>query len=102
MDRPRSGKSACLKNVCLAQFALYYYKKSTSENDYKPEILKEDIEDKDNYFAIGLPNKLCGAGAGKSYLMKIISMFLTKTMNLYSGSPDKPKVLLLAPIRSLL
>ena len=24
-------------------------------------------------------------------------MFLTKTFNLYSGSPDKPKVLILAP-----
>ena len=26
-------------------------------------------------------------------------MFLTKTKNLYSGSPDKPKVLILAPTR---
>ena len=37
-----------------------------------------------------------GAGLGKSYLMKTICMFLTKTLNLYSGSPDKPKVLILA------
>ena len=29
--------------------------------------------------------------------MKTICMFLTKTFNLYSGSPDKPKVLILAP-----
>ena len=40
-----------------------------------------------------------GAGARKSYLMKTICMFLTKTFNLYSGSPDKPKVLILAPTR---
>ena len=38
-----------------------------------------------------------GAGVGKSHLMETISMFLTKTMNLYSRSPDKPKVLILAP-----
>ena len=38
-----------------------------------------------------------GAGVGKSHLMKTICMFLTKTFNLYSGSPDKPKVLILAP-----
>ena len=38
-----------------------------------------------------------GAGAGKSHLMKAIRMFLTKTVNLYSGSPNKPKVLILAP-----
>ena len=37
------------------------------------------------------------AGLGKSHLMKTICMFLTKTFNLYSGSPDKPKVLILAP-----
>ena len=36
-----------------------------------------------------------GAGVRKSQLMKTISMFLTKTMN--SGSPDKPKVLILTP-----
>ena len=29
--------------------------------------------------------------------MKTICMFLTKTFNFYSGSPDKPKVLILAP-----
>ena len=38
-----------------------------------------------------------GGGVGKSHLMKTICMFLTKTFNLYSGSPDKPKVLILAP-----
>ena len=38
-----------------------------------------------------------GAGVRKSHLMKIICMFLTKTFNLYSESPDKPKVLILAP-----
>ena len=38
-----------------------------------------------------------GAGVGKSLLMKTICMFLTKTFNLYSGSPDKPKVLILSP-----
>ena len=44
MDRPKNGKFACLKNVCLAQFASYYYRKSTSENDYQPKILEEGIE----------------------------------------------------------
>ena len=29
--------------------------------------------------------------------MKTICIFLNKTFNLYSGSPDKPKVLLFAP-----
>ena len=29
--------------------------------------------------------------------MKTICIFLTKTFNLYSGSPDRPKVLILAP-----
>ena len=42
----------------LAQFESYYYKKSTSENDYQPEIIEEDIEDKDNDFVIGLPKKI--------------------------------------------
>ena len=58
MDRPKSGKFACLKNVCLAQFASYYYKKSSPENDYQTEIIGEDIEDKDNDIAIGLPKKI--------------------------------------------
>ena len=43
----------------LAQFESYYYKKSTSENDYQPEIIEEDIEDKDNDFVIGLPKTFC-------------------------------------------
>ena len=38
-----------------------------------------------------------GGGVGKSHLMKTICMFLTKTFNLYSGSPDKPKVRVLEP-----
>ena len=40
MDHPKNGNFACLRNVCLAQFASYYYKKSTSENYYQPEILE--------------------------------------------------------------
>ena len=32
-----------------------------------------------------------GGGVGKSHLMKTICMFLTKTFNLYSWSPDKAK-----------
>lgn len=35
-----------------------------------------------------------GEGVGKSHLMKTISMFPLKTINLYSGSSDKPKVLI--------
>ena len=38
-----------------------------------------------------------GAGVEKYHLMKTICIFLTKTFNLYSGSPDRPKVLILAP-----
>ena len=37
-----------------------------------------------------------GAGVGNSHLMKTICVFLTKTINLYSGSPDQTKVLILA------
>ena len=37
-----------------------------------------------------------GAGVGKSYLVKILTSFLTKPFNLYSGKPDKKKILLLA------
>ena len=37
-----------------------------------------------------------GTGVGKSHLMKTICIFLTKTFNLYSGSPDKPGALILA------
>lgn len=46
------------KNVCLEQFASHYYKKSTSENYYQPEILEEDIKNKDIDFAIRLPENL--------------------------------------------
>ena len=59
MDQPKNGKFVRLKNVCLAQFESYYWKKSTSENDYQPEIIEEDIENKDNDFVIGLPKKFC-------------------------------------------
>ena len=38
-----------------------------------------------------------GAGVGKSHLMKTLSMFLTKNINVYSGSPDKLNFLILAP-----
>ena len=38
-----------------------------------------------------------GAVVGKSNLMKSICMFLTKTFNLYSRSPNRPKVLILPP-----
>ena len=38
-----------------------------------------------------------GVGVGKSHLVKILTSFLTKTFNLYSGTPDKKKILLLAP-----
>ena len=38
-----------------------------------------------------------GAWVGKSYLVKILTSFLTKTFNLYSGTPDRKKILLLAP-----
>ena len=40
-----------------------------------------------------------GAGVGKSHLIKTICMLLSKTFNLYSRSPDKPKVPILAPTR---
>ena len=58
MDHPKSKKFTCSKNVCLAHFAWYYCTKSTSENDYQPEILK-DIENKAYDFAMGLPKKIC-------------------------------------------
>ena len=57
MNQPNNGKFLFKKKVCLAQFESYYYKKSTSENDYQPEIIEEDIEDKDKDFVIGLPEK---------------------------------------------
>ena len=37
------------------------------------------------------------AVVGKSHLVKILTSFLTKTFNLYSGTPDQKKILLLAP-----
>ena len=39
-----------------------------------------------------------GAGVGKSHLAKTISSYLLKTFSFHSGSPDKPKILSLAPI----
>ena len=38
-----------------------------------------------------------GAGVGKSHLAKAISSYLIKNFSFHSGSPDKPKILLLAP-----
>ena len=40
MDRPTCTKFASLKNVSLAQFASLYYKKTSSEKDYRPNILE--------------------------------------------------------------
>ena len=37
-----------------------------------------------------------GEGIENSHLMETISTFLTKTINLYSGSPNKPNVLVFA------
>ena len=37
-----------------------------------------------------------GLDVAKSHLMNTICMFLTKIFSLYSGSPDKPKVVILA------
>ena len=44
MDWPTCGKFASLNTICLAQFASLYYKRSSSDNDYQPNILKENIE----------------------------------------------------------
>ena len=44
-----------------------------------------------NFFISG------GAGAYKSYLINTIFQTLTRTFNLYSGSPEKVKVLKMAP-----
>ena len=43
MNRPTCEKFASLKAVCLAQFALLYYKKTSSDNNYQPNILEENI-----------------------------------------------------------
>ena len=42
MDRPTCGKFASLKTVCLAQFASLYYKKTSSDNDYRLDILEKE------------------------------------------------------------
>lgn len=57
-DCPACDKFACLKNVCLAKVAPYYYKKSTSENGYQLGRLEEDISNKNINFPIGLPNNI--------------------------------------------
>ena len=44
MDRPTCGKFALLKVACLAQFASLYYKKTSSDNNYQPNVLEENIE----------------------------------------------------------
>ena len=38
-----------------------------------------------------------GAGVGKSHLVEVLTSFLTKSFNLYSVTPDKKNILLLAP-----
>lgn len=38
-----------------------------------------------------------GAGVRKSHLVKTITLFLSKTFNLHSETPEKLKILLLAP-----
>ena len=56
-DHPVCCKFAYLKNVCLLQFAAYYYKKSISEKDCQPDLLKEDISDEDIDFPLVIPKK---------------------------------------------
>ena len=56
MDRPTCGKFTSLKTVYLAQFASLYYKKTSSDNDYQPNILEENIE-KGNHCNTILPKK---------------------------------------------
>ena len=57
MGHPVWGRFSYLRNVRLAQFVSYYYKKRISENDYQSDILEEDIDDKDKGFATGLFQK---------------------------------------------
>ena len=57
MDCPKCGKFAFLQNVRLAQLASYYCKQSISKSDYQQDIIKEDIDDKNNGFVIELPKK---------------------------------------------
>ena len=56
MDGPICGKFTSLKTVCLAQFASLYYKKTSSGNDYQPNILEENIG-KENNCNTTLPKK---------------------------------------------
>ena len=59
MDRLKSGKYKCLKNLCLAQFASYYHKKNVSENGYQLVILEEVINgDILDYCDINLPKSI--------------------------------------------
>ena len=46
------------ENVCLAQFATYYYKINISENNYLLDLLEEEISDDDIDFFIGLPKEI--------------------------------------------
>ena len=51
-NRSVCGTFVYLKNVCLRQFAAYYYTKSIFENDYQPDLLEEDISNEDIDFPI--------------------------------------------------
>ena len=52
MDHQKFVKSAFLKNTCLTRFAR---SRITSENHYLPDILEEDIDEKNNDFAKEVP-----------------------------------------------
>ena len=56
MNWPTCGKFASLKTVCLPQFASLYYKKTSSDNNYQPNILEENIG-KENDCNTTLPKK---------------------------------------------
>ena len=57
MNCPKCRTFAFLQNIRLAQFASYCYKQSISEIDYQRDILKEDIDGKNNAFVTELPKK---------------------------------------------
>lgn len=57
IDHSVCGNFACLKNVLLVKFASCYYKKSISEKDCQPDLLKEDISDEDIDFPVVIPKK---------------------------------------------
>ena len=58
IDDPVCGKFSCSKNVSPAQFASYHYQIFISENDYQPELLEEDVSDKNIDFPVGLPKEI--------------------------------------------